>query len=85
MGSTAYFDPLTWPGRDDVCAVEIGGTWLAASAQSTGINAESKLLLMTHAFETMGVARVGFRTDARHQRSRRALEPTRCPVRGRTA
>jgi hypothetical protein len=35
-------NPRTWPGRDDLCAVEIGGTWLAASAQRTGINTESK-------------------------------------------
>jgi RimJ/RimL family protein N-acetyltransferase len=54
-------------------AVEIGGTWLAASAQGTGVNREAKLLLMTHAFEVWGVGRVDFKTDARNARSRAAL------------
>ena len=54
-------------------AVEIGWTWLAASAQRTGINAEAKLLLLTHAFETLRVARVDLKTDARNQRSRQAI------------
>ena len=40
VGCTAYDNPRTWPRRDDLSAVEIGGTWLAASAQRTGINAE---------------------------------------------
>lgn len=54
-------------------AVEVGGTWLAASAQGTGVNREAKLLLMTHAFEVWGVGRVDFKTDARNERSRAAL------------
>ncbi len=73
VGCTSYWDPRYWPGRADLCAVEIGWTWLAASAQRTGINTEAKLLLMEHAFETLGVARVDFKTDARNDRSRRAL------------
>src|SRR5271165_2439002 len=73
-GCTTYCNPRTWPGRGDLSAIEIGGTWLAASAQRTGINAESKLLLMTYAFETLNVARVDFRTDARNQPSRQAIE-----------
>jgi RimJ/RimL family protein N-acetyltransferase len=73
-GCTTYVNPRAWPGRDELWGVEIGGTWLAASAQRTGINAEAKLLLMTHAFETLGVGRVDFRTDARNQRSRQAIE-----------
>ena len=52
----------------------IGFTWLSASAQGTGINAEAKLLLMRHAFCGLGVERVDFATDARNARSRRALE-----------
>lgn len=55
-------------------AVEIGGTWLAASAQGTGLNVEAKLLLLAHAFEVWGVGRVDFKTDARNGRSRAALE-----------
>ena len=74
VGCTNLTNPRAWPGRADLCAVEIGGTWLAASAQRTGINAEAKLLLLTYAFEELGVARVDWVTDARNQRSRRAIE-----------
>jgi N-acetyltransferase len=74
VGCTAYWDVRTWPGRDEPCAVEIGFTWLAASAQGAGVNAEAKLLLFTYAFETLGVARVDLKTDARNERSRRAIE-----------
>jgi N-acetyltransferase len=73
VGCTAYWDPRCWPNRDDLCAIEIGWTWLSASAQMTGINAESKLLLFEHAFESLGVARVDLKTDARNERSRRAI------------
>jgi N-acetyltransferase len=74
VGVTAYGDPRFWPGRSELYAVEIGGTWLAASAQRTGINTEAKLLLLQYAFETLGVVRVDFKTDARNERSRRAIE-----------
>jgi N-acetyltransferase len=73
VGCTAFWDARTWPGTDDLFAVEIGWTWLAASAQRTGINAEAKLLLLTHAFETLRLARVDLKTDARNQRSRQAI------------
>jgi RimJ/RimL family protein N-acetyltransferase len=73
VGCTAYWDPRPWPGRSALAAIEVGFTWLAASAQGTGINAESKLLLLRHAFEHMGVARVDLKTDARNERSRRAI------------
>ena len=73
VGCTAYWDLRTWPGRDSLRAVEIGFTWLAASAQGTGINAEAKLLLLTYAFEALGVVRVDLKTDARNERSRRAI------------
>lgn len=74
VGCTAFWNPRTWPGNDDLFAVEIGWTWLAASAQRTGINAEAKLLLLQHAFDDLGVVRVDWKTDARNQRSRRAIE-----------
>lgn len=74
VGATSLWNPRTWPGRDDLYAVEIGWTWLAASAQRTGINAEAKLLLLQHAFDELGLARVDWKTDARNQRSRRAIE-----------
>jgi RimJ/RimL family protein N-acetyltransferase len=54
-------------------AVEIGGTWLAASAQRTGINTETKYLLLGHAFDVLGVGRVDLKTDARNDRSRNAI------------
>jgi N-acetyltransferase len=73
VGCTAYWDLRAWPGRDSLRAVEIGFTWLAASAQGTGINAAAKLLLFTYAFETLGVVRVDLKTDARNERSRRAI------------
>ncbi|MFG1685345.1 GNAT family N-acetyltransferase [Nonomuraea sp. NPDC049269] len=74
VGCTAFWDPRTWPDRQDLCAIEVGWTWLAASAQGAGINLEAKLLLFTHAFETLGVTRVDLKTDARNERSRRAIE-----------
>jgi N-acetyltransferase len=74
VGCTAFWDPRTWPGRDDLRAIEIGWTWLAASAQGTGINAEAKFLLFTYAFEVLGVARVDLKTDARNETSRRAIK-----------
>ena len=73
VGATSYGHPRWWPGRPGLCAVEVGWTWLAASAQGTGINTEAKLLLLDHAFGPLGVARVDFKTDARNTRSRRAL------------
>jgi N-acetyltransferase len=54
-------------------AVEIGGTWLAKSAQRSGINTEAKLLLLDYAFETWHVGRVDLKTDARNDRSRNAI------------
>jgi len=74
VGCTAFWDLRAWPDREDLCAVNIGWTWLAASAQRTGINAEAKLLLLTHAFEELAVVRVDLTTDARNQRSRQAIE-----------
>lgn len=54
--------------------VEIGWTWLAPEAQRTGINTEAKLLMLTHAFESLRVHRVSLRTDSRNERSRKAIE-----------
>jgi RimJ/RimL family protein N-acetyltransferase len=53
--------------------VEIGWTWLTPSAWKTGANLEAKLLMLEHAFETLGCVRVEFKTDARNERSRSAL------------
>jgi RimJ/RimL family protein N-acetyltransferase len=85
VGCTAYWDPRPWPGQDRLRAVEIGFTWLAASTQGTGINAEAKLLLLTYAFETLGVSRVDRKTDARNERSRRAIAAAGAHFRGCSA
>ncbi|HWA52557.1 MAG TPA: GNAT family N-acetyltransferase, partial [Solirubrobacterales bacterium] len=53
--------------------VEIGWTWLNPRAWRSGANVEAKLLMMGHAFETLGCVRVEFKTDARNERSRNAL------------
>ena len=53
--------------------VEIGYTFLGAAWQRTGLNREAKLLMLTHAFETLGMNRVEFLTDVLNEKSRRAL------------
>lgn len=54
--------------------LEIGSTWYAASAQRGPLNTEAKLLLLTHAFDTLGCLAVEFRTHFVNQQSRRAIE-----------
>jgi RimJ/RimL family protein N-acetyltransferase len=54
--------------------VEIGSTWTAKSAQRGPFNTECKLLLLTHAFESLGCIAVEFRTHFFNQQSRRAIE-----------
>lgn len=67
-----YFEPP--PTKDSPPSVlEIGSTWLAASAQRTAINSEAKLLMLRHAFEVWKVQRVTLKTDARNERSRAAI------------
>jgi N-acetyltransferase len=74
VGCTRYMSPA-WPlGRRDPDEVEVGGTWLAADAQRSPINTEAKLLLLTNAFDAWGARRVAICTDARNDRSRRAIE-----------
>ena len=53
--------------------MEIGSTWNAASAQGTGTNPDSKLLLLRHAFETIGCPAVEFRTHWLNHQSREAI------------
>jgi len=53
--------------------LEIGWTWLGRAWQRTAINTEAKLLLLQHAFETLGCLRVELKTDALNQRSRAAI------------
>jgi N-acetyltransferase len=58
--------------------VEIGWTWFNPSVWQTGVNVETKLLMFTRAFETLGCVRVELKTDARNERSRGAM--TRLPA-----
>ena len=83
VGSTRFgnIEFWNWPagnphqrGESLPDVVEIGWTWLAPEAQRTGINTEAKLLMLTHAFESLMVHRVSFRTDSRNERSRAAIE-----------
>jgi RimJ/RimL family protein N-acetyltransferase len=74
VGSTSFLNLRFKTDHPDPFAVEIGWTWLGASAQRTGINTETKLLLLQYAFDSWSVARVDLKTDARNARSRRAIE-----------
>ena len=69
VGSTRYHDIV--PAAD---RVEIGYTWYARRVQRTAINTECKLLLLGHAFDTLGCAVVGLRTDHMNFASQRAIE-----------
>ena len=53
--------------------VEIGWTWVGRRWQRSAVNTEAKLLLLTHAFDTLGCMRVEFKTDQLNERSRQAL------------
>lgn len=53
---------------------EIGWTWLEPAQWRTGANVEAKLLMLTFAFETLGLRRVELKTDERNERSRNAME-----------
>jgi RimJ/RimL family protein N-acetyltransferase len=68
VGMTTYLN-----AEAEVPRLEIGSTWTARSAQRTGINAESKLLLLTHAFEVLGCIAVEFRTHWHNLQSRTAI------------
>lgn len=69
LGSSSYHDILPAVHR-----LEIGYTWYAASCQRTHVNTTCKLLLLTHAFETLGCQVVGWRTDNFNHASQRAIE-----------
>jgi RimJ/RimL family protein N-acetyltransferase len=69
LGSTSYHDIVPALQR-----VEIGWTWYARRCQRTHINTTCKLLMMTHAFETLGSHVVGWRTDNFNFASQAAIE-----------
>jgi N-acetyltransferase len=54
--------------------LEIGRTWISPAHQGTQVNPESKYLLLRHAFEELGAARVQLKTDANNRHSQRAIE-----------
>jgi RimJ/RimL family protein N-acetyltransferase len=69
VGSTRFMD-FNSVNR----SAEIGATWLCPDAWRTRINTECKFLLLQHGFETLGLVRIFFKTDARNERSQRAIE-----------
>ncbi|MCB5272605.1 hypothetical protein BJG92_00107 [Arthrobacter sp. SO5] len=68
IGMTTYMNIDTETPR-----VEIGSTWNAASSHGSGSNPESKLLLLAHAFDTLGCSAVEFRTHWLNHQSREAI------------
>jgi RimJ/RimL family protein N-acetyltransferase len=69
VGSSSYLDYEPRHRR-----VEIGSTWYAPAAWGTRVNPECKLLLLSHAFDTLGLNRVALCTDARNVHSQAAIE-----------
>ncbi len=69
IGSTRYHDIVPAVDR-----LEIGYTWYALSRQRSAVNTIAKLLLMSHAFDTLGAKLVGWRTDKLNFRSQQAIE-----------
>jgi len=69
VGTTRYHDIVAPIDR-----VEIGWTWYASRCQRTGVNTTCKLLLLEYAFDRLGCAVVGLRTDNFNFRSQRAIE-----------
>jgi N-acetyltransferase len=69
VGSTRFGNIDLANGR-----VEIGWTWIAPAWQRSAVNTEAKYLMLRYAFEEMGCTRVELKTDARNERSRRAIQ-----------
>ncbi len=68
-GTTRYMEI-----RPEHNGLEIGGTWYGAEFRRTQVNTECKYLLLRQAFEKLGCIRVQLKTDARNERSQRAIE-----------
>lgn len=68
IGATRYMD-IALPHK----RLEIGATWLTPAAQRSGANTEAKFLLLQHAFETIGIIRVVFKTELGNAQSRQAI------------
>ena len=69
LGSTSYHDIVP-----PIQRVEIGWTWYRQSVQRSHVNTTCKLMLLTHAFDTLGCAVVGWRTDNYNFASQKAIE-----------
>ena len=69
LGTTSFHDIVP-----NLKRVEIGYTWYAAHCQRTHVNTTCKLLMLTHAFDTLGSNIVGWRTDNFNHASQRAIE-----------
>ncbi|MES2317259.1 MAG: GNAT family protein [Pseudomonadota bacterium] len=69
IGTSSYHDIVP-----EIDRVEIGWTWYAKSRQRSHVNTSCKLLLLSHAFDTLGCAVVGFRTDNFNHASQAAIE-----------
>lgn len=69
IGTTSYHDIVPTVDR-----VEIGWTWYAKSRQRSHVNSSCKMLLLSHAFDTLGCAVVGLRTDNFNYASQAAIE-----------
>jgi N-acetyltransferase len=69
LGCSSYHDIVPAVKR-----VEIGWTWYGQSSQRSHVNTTTKLLLLTHAFETLGCHVVGWRTDNFNFKSQAAIE-----------
>ena len=68
IGATRYMDIALAHKR-----LEIGATWLTPASQRSGANTEAKFLLLQHAFETIGIMRVVFKTELSNTQSRQAI------------
>ena len=69
IGSTSYHDLVPTIGR-----LEIGWTWYARRFQRTHVNTAAKMLLMSHAFDSLGASVIGWRADNYNMASQRAIE-----------
>lgn len=78
LGSSGFFDVLPAHLR-----LELGCTWYHPASRGTHVNPAAKLLLLTHAFESLACVRVQIKTDARNVHSQRAIEKLGATFEGR--
>lgn len=76
-GSTRFYDM-----QPDFKTLQLGYTWYGKDFQGTSLNKNCKLLLLTYAFETLGMQRVEFRADNNNERSKAAMRSIGCQVDG---